>query len=117
MDQQVAYRQEILYSMKLGDSGTSAERVNIPALRYGHCNFMPWEALLSFAIMVARVQGMPPANAQALLPDASSRSAYLDGLSRLGIATPAPSAAPAPRGTTTPTPGPAPAPKPTLAPE
>jgi pimeloyl-ACP methyl ester carboxylesterase len=117
MDQQVSYSQEILYTMKLRDAGTTAERVNIPALRYGHCNFMPWEALLSFAIMVARVQGMPPANAQALLPDASSRSAYLDGLSRLGIATPAPSAAPAPRGTTTPTPGPAPAPKLTLAPE
>jgi pimeloyl-ACP methyl ester carboxylesterase len=115
MDQQVAYSQEILYSMKLRDTGTMAERVNIPALRYGHCNFMPWEALLSFAIMVARVQGTPPSNAQALLPDAVSRAAYLQALASQGYAT-APSPAPLPGGTTTPLPGPAPAPKPTLAP-
>jgi len=113
MDQQVAYSQEILYSMKVRDTGTMAERVNIPALRYGHCNFMPWEALLSFAIMVARVQGSPPANAQTILPDAVSRAAYLQALALQGYAT-APSPAPIPGGTTTPLPGPAP--KPTLAP-
>jgi pimeloyl-ACP methyl ester carboxylesterase len=112
MDQQVAYRQEILYSMKLGDSGTSAERVNIPALRYGHCNFKPWEALLSFAIMVARVTGAPPGNAALLIPNGGDRAAYLDGLAKQGFAVPAGAAQPAPGGTTTP----APAPKPVLAP-
>jgi pimeloyl-ACP methyl ester carboxylesterase len=88
MDQQVAYRQEILYSMKVRDAGTSSQRVLYPVLRYGHCNFRPFEALVSFAILVARVMGAPPAGAERLLPDAAERQAYLQALAARGYATP-----------------------------
>ena len=86
MDQQVAYRQEILYSMKVRDAGTAAQRVLYPVLRYGHCNFRPFEALVSFAILVARVMGAPPAGAEMLLPDAAERQAYLQALAARGYA-------------------------------
>jgi pimeloyl-ACP methyl ester carboxylesterase len=108
MDQQVAYRQELLYSMKVKDAGATAQRVNYPVFRYGHCNFRPFEALVSFAILVAKVMGAPPAGAEMLLPDAAERQAYLDamaargypvGLSPSGPASPAPT--PSPRRQTT----------------
>jgi pimeloyl-ACP methyl ester carboxylesterase len=115
LDDQVSYSQETLYTSKVKDKGASAERVNIPVLRYGHCNFKPWEALLSFAIMIARATGAPPANAAAIIPDASDRAAYIGALAQQGYTTPAPSLPPAPGGGTT-KPSPAPAPKPILAP-
>jgi len=88
MDQQVAYVQEILYTMKVRDAGASALRVNVPVFRYGHCNFRPLEALLSFAIVVARVMGAPPAGAERLLPEAD-RAAYLQALAARGYPPPA----------------------------
>ena len=84
MDQQVAYRQELLYSMKVRDAGTMSQHVNYPVFRYGHCNFRPFEALLSFAILVTKVMGAPPAGAERLLPDAAERQAYLDALAARG---------------------------------
>jgi hypothetical protein len=87
MDQQVAYVQEILYTMKVRDAGASALRVNVPVFRYGHCNFRPLEALLSFAIVVARVMGAPPAGAEGLLPEAD-RAAYLQARAARGYPQP-----------------------------
>jgi pimeloyl-ACP methyl ester carboxylesterase len=76
MDQQVSFAQELFYGRKLRDAGTSAERVLIPAFRYGHCNFKPWEALLSFAILVKRVSGTAPAGTAAVLVDPAERAAF-----------------------------------------
>jgi pimeloyl-ACP methyl ester carboxylesterase len=86
MDQQVPFRQEILYTMKVRDAGALSQRVLYPVYRYGHCNFTPVQALLSFAILIARVMGAPPAGAEMLLPDAADRQLYLDSLAARGYA-------------------------------
>jgi len=99
MDQQVAFRQEILYSMKVRDAGATAERTLLPVYRYGHCNFTPVQALLSFAVMVARVMGTPPAGAEMLLPDAADRQLYLDSLAARGYVTSGAGSAPTTPGT------------------
>ncbi|HET8947323.1 MAG TPA: hypothetical protein VFQ07_10095 [Candidatus Polarisedimenticolia bacterium] len=87
MDQQVAFRQELLYSMKVKNAGATAQRVLYPVYRYGHCNFTPVQALVSFAILIARVMGAPPAGAEMLLPDAADRQLYLDALAARGYFT------------------------------
>lgn len=87
MDQQVAFRQELLYSTKVKNAGATAQRILYPVYRYGHCNFTPVQALLSFAIMVAKVMGTPPAGAEMLLPDAADRRLYLDSLAARGDVT------------------------------
>jgi pimeloyl-ACP methyl ester carboxylesterase len=75
-DQQVGFAQALLYGAKLRASGTEAQRVLFPAFRYGHCNFRPWEALLSFAILLARVEGGVPEGLSALLEDPAERLAF-----------------------------------------
>jgi hypothetical protein len=77
MDQQVAFVQELLYNQKLRDEGASGEHILIPAFRYGHCNFKPWEALLSFALLIGRVNGAPTAGIENLLADPADRQAFL----------------------------------------
>jgi pimeloyl-ACP methyl ester carboxylesterase len=85
MDQQVAFVQELLYNQKLRDEGASGEHVLVPAFRYGHCNFKPWEALLSFAILIGRVNGAPPAGLENLLPDPADRDAFLRAARQAGL--------------------------------
>jgi len=52
-DQQVPYFHEFLYNLKTLSQGSFlTEHVNIPINRYGHCNFTPEEALLSFGLML-----------------------------------------------------------------
>jgi pimeloyl-ACP methyl ester carboxylesterase len=85
MDQQVAYVQELLYAQKLRDSGTSSEHVLIPAFRYGHYNFKPWEALLSFVILLHRANMPVPAAALSLLDDPAEQKAFLRGARQAGI--------------------------------
>jgi len=81
----VSFGQELLYGAKVLRNGDTRLRVLVPAFRYGHCNFKPWEALLSFAILVAKVSGQAPAGAEALLPDAESQKEYLAAAARGGI--------------------------------
>jgi hypothetical protein len=52
-DQQVPYFHEFLYNLKtLSQGSLLTEHVNIPINRFGHCNFTPDEALLSFGLML-----------------------------------------------------------------
>ena len=97
MDQQVAYMQERLYMMKLRAAGTKSLSPLIPSLRYGHCQFKPWEALLSFAIMVNMVEEQPLLGAETLLPDEASRRLYLAAAQRYGLLD-APQRRPEPKG-------------------
>ncbi|HYV84975.1 MAG TPA: hypothetical protein VFB49_03605 [Patescibacteria group bacterium] len=85
MDQQVAFVQELLYNQKLRDEGLSAEHVLIPAFRYGHCNFKPWEALLSFALLIRGVNGAAPAGIENLLPDPADRAAFVRAARQSGL--------------------------------
>lgn len=61
-DEQVPYRHEQLYRQKITASGSSALHVNIPANRYGHCNFTTGEALASFLILVLKASGQDLSN-------------------------------------------------------
>lgn len=85
MDQQVAFVQELLYNQKLRDEGLSGEHVLIPAFRYGHCNFKPWEALLSFALLIRGVNGAAPAGIENLLHDPADREAFLRAARQAGL--------------------------------
>jgi len=85
LDQQVAFVQELLYNQKLRNEGASGEHVLVPAFRYGHCNFKPWEALLSFAILIGRVNGAPPAGLENLLHDPADRDAFLRAARQAGL--------------------------------
>jgi len=87
MDQQVSVSQEFLYRRKLRATRSLSKEVFIPAFRYGHCNFKPWEAVLSFAILVYRVDGSVPAGAADLLPTRAERSAYRKAARQAGIPT------------------------------
>lgn len=81
-DQQVPYMQELFYGRKLRASDTMSLRFLFPAFRYGHCNFKPWEALLSLAILLNKAQGSVPEGMAALLTDPAERRAYEDALPR-----------------------------------
>ena len=65
----------------------------MPAFRYGHCNFKPWEALLSFAILIRGVNGAAPAGIENLLSDPADREAFLRAARQAGLV-PAPRPAP-----------------------
>ncbi len=77
--------QELLYNQKLRDEGLSGEHVLIPAFRYGHCNFKPWEALLSFALLIRGVNGTAPAGIENLLSDPGDRDAFLRAARQVGL--------------------------------
>jgi len=85
LDQQVGFVQELFYGAKVLKEGDPHLRIFYPVFRYGHCNFTPWEALLSFSILVSKVAGRAPAGAEMILPDAASRQKYLDAAAREGI--------------------------------
>jgi hypothetical protein len=87
-DQQVAFMQEILYGMKVRATGSQSKRVLIPSFRYEHCNFKPWEALLSFAVMLSMARGPMPAGIEAILPDAADRVAFRAAAASLSLDSP-----------------------------
>ncbi len=52
-DQQVPYIHEVFYNLKTISKGSFlTKHVNIPIDRFGHCEFTPEEALLSFGLML-----------------------------------------------------------------
>ena len=83
-DQQVAFVQELLYAQKVRAAGSAANHLLIPAFRYGHCNFKPWEAILAFVIAVVQAGGAAPAGVEALLPTAD-RDAYRAAARAAGV--------------------------------
>lgn len=74
-DQIIPYWHEPLYRQKVLAGGSAAMHVNIPVLRYGHCNFGLGELLAAFLIMLVKT-GAPPAALEQLLPDEQSREQF-----------------------------------------
>ena len=66
----VPYWHETLYNIKVIAHGSLLKHLNIPIVRYGHCNFTATEALASFAVMVYMATGQLPLNAEKALPAA-----------------------------------------------
>ncbi len=76
MDQQVPYGHEPRYRRKVVEAGSGALHVNIPVLRYGHCNFTALEALFGFAVVVGMVSQRPLEGVEAVLGDEADRASF-----------------------------------------
>lgn len=74
----VPYWHETLYNAKVLFSGSLLKHINIPILRYGHCNFKSSEALAGFIIMVYKATGELPPNISAVLPTSKLQQDYAD---------------------------------------
>jgi hypothetical protein len=87
-DQILPYWHEPLYRMKVIQQNSADRHVNIPILRYGHCNFKAGELLLSFALMVLKESGQKmPASAANLLP-VNQRQEFLNLARQYGVLAP-----------------------------
>ena len=77
-DPVVPYWHEVLYTAKVLQTGSAAERVSIPIAAYGHCAFTPAQVLVAFGIMVlkASAQTFSTASVQAALPDPKAQQEY-----------------------------------------
>ena len=58
-DQIVPYWHEPLYRQKIEKTGSASSHINLPILRYGHCQFNAGEALFGFALLVLQTIGRP----------------------------------------------------------
>lgn len=56
-DQIIPYWQELLYRQKIERTGSAGKHINLPILRYGHCQFNAFEALLGFGIILFQTAG------------------------------------------------------------
>jgi hypothetical protein len=56
-DQVIPFWHELLYAAKTKNTGSSSKHINIPVLRYGHCNFNAAEVLFGFALLVLQTSG------------------------------------------------------------
>jgi pimeloyl-ACP methyl ester carboxylesterase len=72
----VPYWHEVLYQLKNWKSGTGANHLNIPIVRYGHCAFTAAELQFGFGLLVYKVTKAWPANAEQALPNASLREQF-----------------------------------------
>lgn len=72
----VPYWHETMYTAKTLLTGSFFKRVNIPIVRYGHCNFTSTEALVGFVVLVIRSGGLQPEGVDQLLSDAAARAEY-----------------------------------------
>ena len=84
----VPYWHEPLYTWKTLLGGSALERVNLPVLRYGHCQFEAAEALVSLVVLVLKVEGLPLRNAETVLPTAKARARYRALARAQGLRTP-----------------------------
>ncbi len=65
-DPLVPYWHTTLYAAKVAASRSGANYVNVPVLRYGHCNFNQTDVLIGFGLMVTRSGGSVLSTAGAL---------------------------------------------------
>jgi len=85
----VPYWHETLYTVKTVMTGSLFKRINIPIVRYGHCNFKSSEALAAFAILVLRSGGWQVKDVSRVLPDAARQAEFKQLLNQyLGDSTP-----------------------------
>lgn len=72
----IPYWHQSIYTLKTLLTGSFGRHVNIPILRYGHCNFTAPEALVGFAVLLF-MSGMPDAAVvEGVLPDEASRAEF-----------------------------------------
>jgi len=69
-DEIVPYWHEALYTAKTLANNSFFKRVNIPILRYGHCNFKASEVLMAFSLLKYKVTGSLLKGAEMALPAA-----------------------------------------------
>ena len=72
----VPYWHEPLYTWKTLLGGSALEHLNLPVVRYGHCQFQAAEALVALGLLVLRVEAVALPNAERVLPTAQSRQRY-----------------------------------------
>jgi pimeloyl-ACP methyl ester carboxylesterase len=72
----VPWWHEPLYSWKTLLGGSALERIDLPVVRYGHCQFEAAEALVALGLLVLEVEGLPLAGAEEVLPTAKARARY-----------------------------------------
>ncbi len=65
----VPYWHETLYNAKVLFNRSLSKHVNIPIVRYGHCNFTSTEAVGAFALLVYKVTGQLPPGLLQTVPD------------------------------------------------
>ncbi len=73
----VPYWHEPLYTVKSLANGSGLLHINIPIVRYGHCNFKSSEVLVGFALLVLKVSGRELIGAQMALPDSGAQAEFL----------------------------------------
>lgn len=83
----VPYWHEPIYASKIAAAGAGDQHLNIPVvLRYGHCNFSPAQALISFVLLVRQTTGNALVNAERVLEQAEDRAEYRRLAIEYGIA-------------------------------
>ena len=75
-DEIVPYWHEPLYTAKTIAAHSFSKHINIPILRYGHCNFKAGEAVLGFYLLVWKATGKPLASVDKALADPAARSDF-----------------------------------------
>jgi hypothetical protein len=53
-DPAVPYEQEVLYGLKVAQQGKSAQLVQLPSLRFGHCNVSKGEATIALLTLLLK---------------------------------------------------------------
>lgn len=72
----IPYWHEPLYRAKVMANGSAAMHVNIPIVRYGHCEFTAAEALIAFVVLIQKVTGAGVPGAENALPDTAARAEF-----------------------------------------
>ena len=68
----VPYGHEFVYRLKTYQAGSGSQRINIPIVRYGHCQFTQDELVIAFGLMLLKSQGLSALSAltgAAITPD------------------------------------------------
>jgi hypothetical protein len=84
-DPVVPYWHESLYRQKTNLQGAGALHLNIPTVHYGHCAFAVEEVLVAFVVLVFRVEGVIPLNAERVLANETSRQRYQELAQMYGV--------------------------------
>jgi len=61
---------------KIQASGSTALHTLVPIQRYGHCNFTSAELMAGFAILLRKVAGQAPVDAESWLRTPEDRARY-----------------------------------------
>jgi hypothetical protein len=77
LDPDVPFWHEVLYLAKALGNGSGLFLTEIPALRYGHCNFTREEVLAALAVTILKVTGQELLVSESVLPSAESREQLL----------------------------------------